>query len=406
MRILFIHQNFPGQFGHLATALAERGDDVLALRIEDGPTPKGVKVISYKANRGNTPKIPSLLLDTESKIIRAESCYIAMQQLKRSGYEPDIIYAHPGWGESLYISDIWPNTPLINFFEFFYHPKGADSGFDSEFPTNPTDGPRLITKNLVNLMSLELCDAGISPTHWQKSLHPSEYQSKIKVIHDGINTEIAKPRDGIASFTIPNSNKTLTSSDEIVTFINRNLEPYRGYHSFMRSLPKIMRERPDAIILIVGSNGVSYGAAPSSGTWHQRFYDEVKSEVDTSRLHFVGRLKYTELIQLLQISSAHVYLTYPFVLSWSMLDAMSTGCVVIGSNTPPVRELIQDSVNGLLVDFFSPDDIAKTVTKVLKNPEKFESIRHQARQSIIDGYDLKTKCLPQQIHFLDSFIKI
>jgi glycosyltransferase involved in cell wall biosynthesis len=406
MRILFIHQNFPGQFGHLASFLAQRGNEVIALRMSDGPIPKGVKVHKHQAKRGNTPKIDPLLLDTESKIIRAESCYFAAQQLKKTGFHPDIVYAHPGWGESLFIKDVWPKARLINFFEFFYHSQGADSEFDPEFPPNLMDGPRLTTKNLVNLMNLELCDAGISPTVWQKSLHPAAYQKKIEVIHDGIDTDIAKPGNGISTFSIPNTNKTFTSQDEIVTFVNRNLEPYRGYHSFMRSLPKIMRDRPNVNILIVGNDGVSYGSPPKSQTWQKIFYEEVQSEIDQTRIHFINNIKYSELVKLFQISSAHVYLTYPFVLSWSMLDAMSAGCLIIGSNTPPVAEVIKDSFNGLLVDFFSPDEIAQRVIGALQDPQKYELIRHQARRSMVENYDLKKICLPKQIKLIDRIAKI
>jgi glycosyltransferase involved in cell wall biosynthesis len=405
MRILFIHQNFPGQFGHLASALAQRGDEVIALRIENRANLAGIKILQYQPSRSNTQNIPPLLLDTESKIIRGESCFIALQKLYKQGYIPDIIYAHPGWGESLFIKDIWPTVPLINFFEFFYKSRGADFGFDPEFPTNSEDLLRLKTKNLVNLMSLELCDAGISPTEWQKSLQPLAYQSKIHVIHDGINTDIAKPNDEFISLKIPSINQTFTSNDEIVTFINRNLEPYRGYHNFIRSIPEIMRERRNVKIIIVGDDRVGYGTTPKFGTWREQFLNEVKSEIDLNRIHFLGKLNYTDLIKTLQISSAHVYLTYPFVLSWSMLDAMSTGCLVIGSNTPPVTEVLKDSFNGLLVDFFSPNDIAKTVIKVLKNPEKFKSIRHQARKSILENYDLKSICLPKQINLLDMIAK-
>jgi len=403
MKILFIHQNFPGQFGHLSEALMKRGDEVSALCIHSRAVPEGIRVFRYKPNKSNTPKIDPLLLDTESKIIRGEAAYIAMQQMKGQGYEPDLIYAHPGWGESLFARDVWSLVPQISYFEFYYHATGADSRFDPEFPHKPIDDLRLKTKNLVNLTNLEECDAGIAPTQWQKSLHPTTSQNKIRVSHDGINTEVVLP-DGKAKYTKPATDHTFQAGDEIVTFVSRNLEPYRGYHNFIRSLPKILKERPKAQILIVGEDGVSYGAPPASGTWKEHFFNEIKESIDESRVHFLGKVSYPEFIKILQVSAAHVYLTYPFVLSWSMLEAMSAGCLVIGSSTPPVMEVIDHGKNGLLVDFFNADEIANTVIEAIEHPEKYISLRKDARKTMVEKYDLKKICLPNQLLYIDQII--
>ena len=403
MKILFIHQNFPGQFPYLSDALIRRGDEVSALCINPRAAPQNIKVFRYKPTKSNTPKIDPLLLDTESKIIRGEAAYIAMQQMKAKGYEPDLIYAHPGWGESLFARDVWPLVPQIGYFEFYYRANGADSRFDPEFPQKSIDDLRLKTKNLVNLANLEECDAGISPTQWQKSLHPSIYQNKIRVIHDGINTEIALPNNK-AQYVKPGTGTSFQAGDEIITFVSRNLEPYRGYHSFIRSLPKILKERPKAQVLIVGADGVSYGTKPASGSWKEKYFNEIKESVDTSRIHFLGEVSYPEFIKLLQVSAVHIYLTYPFVLSWSMLEAMSAGCLIIGSSTPPVMEVIDHEANGLLVNFFNPDEIANTAIEVLEHPEKYVSIRKEARKTIIEKYDLKNVCLPNQLNYIDQVI--
>lgn len=403
MNVLFIHQNFPAQYRHLAQSLIERGDQVTALCIENRPVPQGVRVIRYKPQHGSTPKIHPWAQDSETKLIRGEACFHAMRHLQSQGYVPDIVCAHPGWGEALFAKDVWPQAPLLSYFEFYYHMSGADVGFDPEFPPDPLDGPRLRARNLVNLMNLELCDFGLAPTEWQKSLHPATFRDKIRVIHDGINTGLLAPNPS-ARLTIPNTGRSFGADEEIITFVNRNLEPYRGYHIFMRALPEILRRRPKAQVLIVGGDGVSYGKHPPQGNWRQIFFAEVKSDIDTGRVHFLGNVPYPAFVSLLQVSSVHVYLTYPFVLSWSMLEAMSAGCLVVGSSTPPVQEVLRDGENGLLVDFFSPSDIAAKVVAALEAHGDFARLRQAARQTIVDNYDLATICLPRQLAYLDEIL--
>lgn len=404
MNILLIHQNFPGQYKHIAVALVARGDTVTALCIENNPAPAGVRIIRYGPKRGNTPNLHPWLQDTESKIIRGEACFLAARSLQDQGYRPDLICAHPGWGEALFIKELWPAVPLLNYFEFYYHTHRADVGFDPEFPENPDDAPRFIAKNFANLMNLEHCDAGISPTQWQKSTHPATYQPKIRVIHEGIDTTAITPRLD-TQINLQEKAQTLRPGDEVVTFVNRNLEPYRGYHSFIRAVPEIQRRRPKAHILIVGGDGVSYGSPPAQGsTYRELFLNEVRNDVDFQRLHFVGRIPYPAFIGLLQVSAVHVYLSYPFVLSWSMLEAMSAGCLVVGSKTPPVTEVITHGDNGLLVDFFSPNQIAEQVTQALESSGDFVPIRQRARQTIIDCYDLQRVCLPQHLAYIDECI--
>ncbi len=402
MKILLIHQNFPGQYKHIAAALVARGDEVTALCIEDNPVLAGVRVVRYGPKRGNTPKIHPWVQETETKVIRGEACFRAARQLQVQGYRPDIICAHPGWGEALFVKEVWPQIPLLNYFEFYYHAHGADVGFDPEFPENPDEAPRLLAKNFANLMNLEQCDAGVSPTAWQKSTHPVSFQHKIRVIHEGVNTAAITPKTD-TQITLREKARVLRAGDEIVTFVNRNLEPYRGYHSFIRALPEIQRRRPKAHILIVGGDGVSYGSRPAQGTtYREQFLNEVRSDIDFQRLDFVGTIPYPAFIGLLQISAVHVYLTYPFVLSWSMLEAMSAGCLVVGSRTAPVEEVIRHGDNGLLVDFFSPQQIAEQVVQTLELPGDFALLRQRARQTIIDRYDLKRICLPQHLAYIDE----
>lgn len=405
--ILFIHQNFPGQFRHIAPALANHGHQVHALAIT-GQATAGVSLHSYRPSKGSSTSIHPLASEFETKVIRAEACGQAMLQLKANGLMPDLVIAHPGWGEALFVKDVWKQTSLLSFLEFYYATSGTDVGFDPEFSKQGFfEDARLRVKNANNLLSLEISDFGLSPTNWQKQSHPQWTQDRIQVIFDGVDCDILKPNPSVRLNLKRETGESfsLTSKDEIITFVNRNLEPYRGYHSFMRALPKILAARPNARVLIVGGDGVSYGAkAPEGKTWKQIFLDEVKSRIDLERVHFLGNVPYPIFTQLLQLSSCHVYLTYPFVLSWSCIEALSTGCLVIGSDTGPVREVIEHGVNGLLVDFFNYEAIADAVIRSLSDPASFIRMRQNARASAKDNYDLRSVCLPKQLALIESIL--
>lgn len=407
MKILFLHQNFPGQFKHLAPALATH-HEVVALHVNPCPPIAGVKTFAYKIGRGTSPNIHPWVSDFETKVIRAEAAAYAASQLKQQGFYPDLIIAHPGWGESLFIKDVWPDATLVMYSEFFYLTQGADVGFDPEFVSKDTaSASRLRLKNANHVLHFQSADAGISPTHWQRSVFPEPFRSKIKVIHDGIDTELLAPKSD-ANITL-NSNAgeiKLTRNDKIITFVNRNLEPYRGYHIFMRALPAIMRQCPDARILIVGGDEVSYGSrAPEGQTWKNIFLSEVKDQLDMNRVHFLGKIAYPHFISLLQLSTVHVYLTYPFVLSWSLLEAMSTGCAIVASDTEPVREAIQHNKTGKLVNFFDHVTLAKTVSELVENKAEREKLGAAARKFAQSHYDLKKHCLPAQLKWIESLLK-
>ena len=409
MKILFVHQNFPGQFKHLAPALATAGHEVHALAIEGKPVP-GVRFYRYRLSRGNSSNIHPLALEFEAKLIRGEACAQAMMKLRAAGFTPDMVVAHPGWGETLFVKDVWPETRLLSFLEFYYAARGTDVGFDPEFSRKAegagdlaqlAEDARLRVKNANNLLSLEAMDWGFCPTEWQKSTLPAAFRDRVSVIFDGIDTDLVRP-DPAAQLTLNPGARVVKAGDEVITFVNRNLEPYRGYHVFMRALPEIQRFRPNALILIVGGNEVSYGAKPPAGTtWREIFLKEVGSRLDRSRVRFLGKIPYLAFLKVLQVSAAHVYLTYPFVLSWSSLEAMSAGCLVVGSNTPPVREAIEHRKNGLLVDFFDIEGLARTVAEALEQRERFAPLRMAARETAVARYDLKRVCLPQQIELVN-----
>ncbi|WP_353652426.1 glycosyltransferase [Loktanella sp. PT4BL] len=417
MNILFIHQNFPGQFKHLAPALAKGGHRVVALTMQKVKETRwqGVELVPYSVTQGSTPGTHPWVVDFETKIIRAEGAFRACLKLKEQGFEPDAIIAHPGWGESLFLKEVWPQARLGIFCEFFYLAEGADTGFDPEFPVEDVAGNncRLRLKNLNNYMHFDVADAAIAPTVWQASTFPEPFRSKITVVHDGIDTQAIQPNPNVSlKLRQTGSDKPLTLSrdDEVITFVNRNLEPMRGCHIFLRALPELLKQRPRAQVIIVGGDGVSYGAKPTvekngAASWKDVFINEVRGQIpdaDWARVHFVGQVPYANFLSLLQLSTVHVYWTYPFVLSWSLIEAMSAGAAIVASDTAPLREVIQHDENGLLVDFFSVGGVVQSICGLLDDPNKRERLGAAARGAAVTGYDLNTVCLPKQLAWVEA----
>lgn len=401
MKILLVHQNFPGQFKHLVPALlANPQNEVVAFTMNPCAEISGLKIVRYEASKGTAKDVHPWVAETETKVIRGDAAFKAGLKLKSEGFEPDLILAHPGWGESLFLKEVWPHSKLIIYSEFHYAAEGTDVGFDPEFPPKDVgDCCRVRLKNVNNLLHFDIADAGVSPTEWQKSTFPEPFRSRIEVIHDGIDTNAIKPNPGV---WLQLGDLRLSRNDEIITFVNRNMEPYRGYHIFMRALPEILAKRPNARVLIVGGDGVSYGAkAPEGTTWKQIFLDEVKDRLDLSRVHFLGTIDYKYFIPLLQLSTVHVYLTYPFVLSWSLLEAMACGCAIVASDTAPLREAILQEETGLLVDFFQPDALSSAVVRLLQNPDLRQSLGERAREFAVKHYDLRTVCLPKMLELIE-----
>mgnify|MGYP003346895099 CR=1 FL=1 len=399
MNILFVHQNFPGQFKHLAPALKDAGHNVMALAIE-GAGLRDIPTQRYRPQRGSTPGIHPWVIDFETKVVRGEACAAAALRLKQQGFNPDVIVANPGWGEQLFVKDVWPDARLLMLMEFFYAARGLDCDFDPEFAKHDISADsRVRTKTANLLLALHAMDHGICPTQFQLSTMPAEYHPRLSVIFDGIDTRTVAPDAG--AFVQING-RTLRAGDEIITFVNRNLEPMRGYHQFIRALPDMLRVRPNAVAIILGGDEVSYGAAaPQGKTWKQIFLDEVKDKLDLNRVFFVGRVPYADYLRVLQVSACHVYLTVPFVLGWSCIEAMSVGAPVVGSDTAPVREVITHGQNGLLVDFFDTTSLARTVVAVLSRPQQYSAMRRAARATVLERYDLLTHCLPKQVALVD-----
>jgi glycosyltransferase involved in cell wall biosynthesis len=400
MRFLFVHQNFPGQFPHVSKALADLGHEVTALgdaeclRHRNLPHPL-IKRVGYKSPPEAGNDTHPYIRTYEAHIRRGQAVVRTALALKKQGFHPDVVVAHPGWGEALFLKDVFPDAYHIHYCEFFYRAEGADVGFDPEFPSSIDDRLRVRIKSSTQLIGLDYADAGLSPTQWQASLYPEGFRPRIEVIHDGIDTDVVKPD---AAAIVKLDEVTLTAEDEVITFVARNLEPYRGFHVFMKMLPTLLAERPSAHVLIVGGNEVSYGkSAPDGKSWQDFCFEPIRQLVDDSRVHFLGKIPYPQYLKVLQISTAHVYLTYPFVLSWSMLEAMAAGCLVLGSDTAPVREVLRHEENGLVCNFFDVTAWVKCIADALERRDEYVPLRDAARRTIIDQYDLRSLCLPRQI---------
>jgi glycosyltransferase involved in cell wall biosynthesis len=398
MNILFLHQNFPAQFRHLATVLArQQGNQVVFLTAAERGEIPGVKKLLFKPSREVNPATHHYLKGMERSVLEGQAAYRTGIALKQQGFRPDLVYGHSGWGSPMFMKDLFPKSPLMCYFEWFYHAHGADSDFDPAVEVTADEECRLRISNAAILNDLYSCDFGLSPTQWQKSQFPREYAQKIAVLHDGVDTDYFRPLVQ-NKLSLPTLDLDLQEHREIVTYVARGMEPYRGFPQFMETLAILQKRRPGLQAIIVGADRVAYGKPLPGGKSYKELMLE-RLPLDLSRIHFTGLLPYSEYLKVLQASSVHVYLTRPFVLSWSMLEAMSAGCLIVGSATQPVQEVIKDGENGLLTDFFSPAAIAGRVEEALDNRQQMARIRDAARETIVERYDLK-KLLPRHIELM------
>jgi len=400
MKIIFLHSNFPAQFRHLATVLAKNPDNrvIFGTARAEGQM-NGVYKAIYRQARKPHKETHHYVRPLEDAVLQGQAVYRELDKLKSEGFYPDVVYGHSGWGAPLFIKDIFPEARLLCYFEWFYRSSGSDVGFDPDEPVTIDDKLRIRIKNSPILTDLYSCDAGLCPTAWQLSQFPEEFIPKIKVLHDGVDTGYFSPQNH-EKLILPDIKLDLSSAEEVVTYVSRGLEPYRGFPQFMEAISLLQKRRKKCHVVIVGEDRVAYGKRlPDGNTYKKLMLD--KYDYDLSRLHFTGRLPYHLYLKVLRASSAHVYLTRPFVLSWSMLEAMSAGCLIIASDTQPVKEVIEDNMNGLLVNFFNTREIADKIEEALCNQEKMKALRSNARQTIVEKYDL-TKLLPQHLAWISN----
>lgn len=387
MNFLFVHTNFPAQFGYIAQLLAaDPAHRVAAVGSQTARPLPGVRLHQYFFDETTSAAVHPFARRFDREARRAEQVLYSLNVLERSGFQPHVIVAHSGWGETLPLRAKFPNARIIVYCEFYYRDAGQDVHFDPEFPMLGVDGVTgLRAKNASQLLALAECDQGLSPIPWQRASYPVEFQHKIAVIHEGVDTDYVCP-NAEARFVLPDR-RVLTARSQVLTFVARNLEPMRGYHIFMRALPDVLRACPEAEVIIVGGDSVSYGdRSPDGRSWKEVFRSEVAGSLDERRVHFLGRVQYEQYITILQISTAHVYLTYPFVLSWSLIEAMSAGCLIVASDTGPLRDVIKTGENGIFVPFFDRRALSATIIDALQRPAAYQKLRQGARSTAVSSF--------------------
>jgi glycosyltransferase involved in cell wall biosynthesis len=389
MNVLFVHNNFPGQFKHVAARLRRLGTGrIAAIGAETAMEIEGVDLRRYSPpSAQGSVHIFARRFDAECQ--RAEQVMFTALKLKSEGFEPDLIVAHCGWGETLPLRSVFPGARMAVYCEFYYRAEGQDVGFDDETGQFGLDGlVGLSAKNASSLLALAECDLGLSPTPWQRSTFPAEFQSKIHIAHEGVDTAWIAP-DPAARFEWPGVPR-FERQDEVVTYFARSFEPMRGFHIFMRAIPEILRSRPNAHIVLVGGEEVSYGnPPPDGGSWKHHCLREILPRIDLGRVHFLDRLPHPALRALMQVSSVHVYLTYPFVLSWSCIEALSAGCAIVASDTAPVRDVIEHDENGVLTPFHDPRAMASAITELLADAPHRARLSERARETAVRHFDIR-----------------
>lgn len=381
MKFLFAHQNFPGQYVHILQHLvAKKQHDLVFLSEPNRNRINGVRAIPYPK-----PSLPAVeahlgVRELDAALRRAEVVQATAMNLKSLGFEPDIILGHHGWGELLNLCDVWPGVPILGYFEFFYRIDGIDVNFDPEFPTPVSDYARIRAKNAVNLLALNLGQHGQTPTRWQLSTYPEWAHPFITLLREGVKLDVCKPDAQARRRNLVIGKTTIKPNEKLVTYVARDLEPYRGFHTMMRAIPHLLRARKDIRVVMVGADGISYGAPPQQGTWRETMLAELGDSIDTERVLFPGRVDYPTYIAMLQRSDAHVYFSYPFVASWSLREALAAGCFVAGSDTATVREFVTHEQNGMLVPFFDPKALADTVLRGIEDTALSRRLRDSARK--------------------------
>lgn len=406
MNILFVHQNMPGQYREILAWLAAQNEHriVFLTQREKVQPVAGVTIARYRPHHRAAKEGYALSRHFEDCMGAAFGALLACRTMREQGFRPDIVIGHVGWGELTFVKQVWPDVPILGYWEYYFLAQGGSVGFDPEFA--PGDAIAQIThaRNAINHLCLPDIDLGQCPTEWQMATYPEAFRAKSYICHDGVRTDLLGP-DPAASVGLNRLGRPVTRSDELFTYMARNMEPTRGFHIFMRALPAILEARPQARALIIGGSEVSY--SPDSGEqggYRGEMERELGDRVDWSRVHFLGRVPYGDFRRVIQVSRCHIYLTVPFVLSWSLMEAMAIGATVVASDTAPVREVVAPGRTGLLVDFLKPEALAAQVIEVLERPEDFAGLGPAARAHVVEAYDFRNRTLAVHLEKINSLV--
>lgn len=403
MKFLFVHQTFPSQFRYLPRYLVSIKQEVRALTVNlNQEIPGVINHVYQRTKECNSGTFPWAVPAEDRVISGYSAAKRAVEMRDKEGFTPDVIFTHTAWGEEMFLRQVWPEAKIIGFFEYFHSPHDLGVGYDPEFPVTEQMRWSVTAKSMGDLLSLNEADVGYCPTVFQKNTYPAWSHSKLSVVHDGIDTDLYRP---IEDVSLEVDGLKLTRQDEIITFVTRNMEPLRGFHSFMRALPEVLKRRPNARVLIAGHDSLGgYGPLRKDGQTHKEVYwNEVKDQLDQSRVHFLGTVSQPVVQAIYNLSSVHVYLTYPYFVSWSVLEAMSSGAVVLGSNVASVREHIKDDLNGYLVDMLDPLDVADRIQAILdeRGSTRQLALKKLARESMIATVGFTSVCLGRQLSLVD-----
>ncbi len=398
MHVLFSHQNFPAQFGHIARHLVRSQGWTCSFVSQTPPGEwHGVRKIQYKTTGGARETTHYCSRTFENGVWHTHGVYEACKGIP--DLQPDLIVGHSGFGSTLFLRELYPDAPVVNYFEYFYRAHDSDLDFLPNNGAQELDYLRSYTRNAMILLDLVNCRAAYSPTEFQRGLFPSELRPKIDVIFDGIETDVFTRRPGLPRKI---AGQDISRTTRIVTYVSRGLESMRGFDVFMKAAKRIYTSYSDVLFVVVGSDRVCYGGDEKHIT-HKTYREHVlaQDEYDLSKFLFTGTIPVPTLVEILSLSDLHIYLTVPFVLSWSLMNALSCGCVVLGSNTAPVREMITEGENGLLVDFFDDQELAKRAVEVLRDPETFRPLAERGAALIRDHYALEVT-LPKLVALFEK----
>jgi len=397
MHVLFIHQNFPAQFGHIARHLVRsKGWTCTFLsKVEPGET-AGIRKIQYRTAGGARATNHYCSRTFENAIWSSHGVYDACKA--HPHVRPDLIVGHSGFGSTVFLPELYPDVPIVNYFEYYYHAHGSDLDFRPDVVPGELDRLRSHARNAMILLDLANCRAGYSPTEFQRGLFPAELRSKIDVIFDGIETDVYRRRQGIPRRI---GDRVIPDSTRIVTYVSRGFESMRGFDIFMQAAKRIYESYPDVLFVVVGADRICYGG-DEKRIKHKTFREHVlaQDDYDLSKFHFTGVVPVPTLVDIFSLSDLHIYLTVPFVLSWSLMNALACGCTVLASNTAPVREMIVDGENGLLEDFFDVDGLANRAVEVLRDPAAYRHLGERGAEMIEQRYALSVM-LPRLVDLFE-----